>query len=68
MEVMAMSNEAIIIEVGRSPAPPSGEGESSRPFDDPNFAQRLVEHLHRAKRKAIAEAQEAGQDDCSTVR
>ena len=30
------------------------------PFDDPNFSQRLISHMHRAKRQAIAEAREAG--------
>jgi hypothetical protein len=40
-------------------APPVVE-EALSPFDDPNFSQRLVEHMHRAKRKAITEAQEAG--------
>ena len=40
--------------------PPPADEEPRRPFDDPNFAQGLVEHLRRAKRKAIAEAKEAG--------
>jgi hypothetical protein len=30
------------------------------PFDDPHFGERLIAHMHRAKRKAIAEAREAG--------
>ncbi len=40
--------------------PSRAEESSPRPFDDPNFAQRLVEHMHRAKRTAIAEAKDAG--------
>jgi hypothetical protein len=39
---------------------PRTEEEPPRPFDDPDFTRRLLEHMHRAKRKAIAEAREAG--------
>jgi len=33
------------------------------PFDDPDFSQRIIEHIPRAKRAAIAEAREAELND-----
>ena len=36
--------------------PLSSARETLSPFDDPNFSQRLIEHMHRASCKAIAES------------
>jgi hypothetical protein len=52
------SNEPLVNQV--EVESPRADDEPPRPFDDPDFTQRLLEHLHRAKRKAIAEAQQAG--------